>query len=277
MLHIREHGVGDYESLHDMDATDVGVLDDTDHECLREIGEYLAGTEAWERFAVWLLHKHFEPRAGEVFVEHSVPGEGRTETAPTLRTSFAQSGLHASGLRFEDVETGVGLVGLEFAELAEFGDVAPLNDGDGTVLASIADHLRAHGKLDRFGVKVIRNPLALSDGELLLETCDTATRIQHCEIAPRDSLPTDVSIIETTWRWRVTEAAARPVVMQECTAGCTPVGQGHDLAHQHTENAEGVVRPVVMQECTAGCTPVGEGHDLAHRHSQTDNQDDPIN
>jgi hypothetical protein len=258
-----------------MDATDVGVLDETDRECLREIGDYLATTEAWRRFAIWLLHKHFEPERDEVFVERAVLGEGRTETAPVTRSSFGPDGLHASGVRFDDTP-GFGLVGLEYTEPADFDGVAPLGSADETVLASIADHLRAHGKLDRFGVKVIRNPLGLGDGELLLETCDSTTRTQHCEIASRDALPGDVKIIETTWRWRVAEDATQPVTMQDCTAGCTPVGQGHDLAHDHTEGAEGLAKPVVMQDCTAGCTPVGEGHDLAHRHSQTDNQDDPI-
>ncbi len=61
MLQIRDHGVADYTGLLDMDATDVGVLGEDDRACLAELGEYLASTQAWQRFAVWLLHKHFEP------------------------------------------------------------------------------------------------------------------------------------------------------------------------------------------------------------------------
>ena len=49
--------------------------------------------------------------------------------------------------------------------------------------------------------------------------------------------------IETTWRWKL---------------------------------VQGQTRPVVMQDCTAGCVSVGEGHDLSHKHSQTDNDDNPI-
>jgi hypothetical protein len=48
----------DYAALNDMDLTDVGILDDSDRACLREIGEYLTTTNAWRRFAIWLLHKH---------------------------------------------------------------------------------------------------------------------------------------------------------------------------------------------------------------------------
>jgi len=43
-------------------------------------------------------------------------------------------------------------------------------------MAGIADRLRAHVKIDRFGVKVIRNPLGLSERDLLVETCDIANR-----------------------------------------------------------------------------------------------------
>ena len=71
-LNFRDHDVEDYVALKDMDNTDVGVLDDLDRACLREIGEYLVTTGAWQRYAMWLLHKHFEPAEGEVFVERAL-------------------------------------------------------------------------------------------------------------------------------------------------------------------------------------------------------------
>jgi hypothetical protein len=40
-----------------MDATNVGVLGEDDRACLKELGDYLATTDAWHRFAIWLLHK----------------------------------------------------------------------------------------------------------------------------------------------------------------------------------------------------------------------------
>ncbi len=34
------------------------------HVAVAILGEYLTSTDAWQRFAIWLLHKHFErPRA----------------------------------------------------------------------------------------------------------------------------------------------------------------------------------------------------------------------
>ena len=245
MLAIREHEVDDYAVLRDMDHTDVGVLDAADHACLRAVGAYLTASDAWRRFAMWLLHKHFQPLDGELFVERARSDGSGTETTPLRRSVFAADGLHASGLRFDAIaNSGVHLVGLEYAAPADFGDVAALSDRDEAVLAGLAELLASHGKLDRFGVKLIRNPLALSEDQLLLETCDLVTRIQYCDVSSRAAVPADRTIIETTWRWRLANGSPDHVVMQECTAGCTPA--------------------------------VGGGHVLAHRQSQFDNDDNPI-
>jgi hypothetical protein len=244
MLQVRDHGVHDYTALLDMDATDVGVLSEADRDCLRDLGEYLVSTQASQRFAMWLLHKHFEPGVGEVFVERAIREEGKTETTLADRSAFAENGLHATGIRFSTEEDAdLSVIGMEFAEPDDFGVTAPLSTDDETVLANIAERLRTRGKLDRFGVKLIRNPLGLADGELLLETYDSAERTLSCNVSLREAIPADLSVIETTWRWKL---------------------------------VQGQTRPVVMQDCTAGCVSVGEGHDLSHKHSQTDNDDNPI-
>jgi hypothetical protein len=244
MLRIRDHGVHDYMALLDMDATDVGALSEDDRDCLRELGEYLVTTEASQRFAMWLLHKHFEPGIGEVFVERAIREEGKTETTLVDRSAFADDGLHATGIRFSiEEDSDLSVIGMEFAEPDDFGVTAPLSTDDEAVLASIAARLRTRDKLDRFGVKLIRNPLGLTEGELFLETCDSAERTLFCDVSLREAIPADLSVIETTWRWKL---------------------------------VQGQTRPVVMQDCTAGCVSVGEGHDLSHKHSQTDNDDNPI-
>jgi hypothetical protein len=200
MLLMRDHGVADYTGLLDMDATDIGVLSEDDLACLDELGAYLAGTQAWQRFAVWLLHKHFEPADGEIFVERATP-DRELETTLVPRSMVSPQQVSASGIRFDaDVDSDVSVIALEFAEPADFGPTPPLSADDETVLAGIAQRLRAHDKIDRFGVKLIRNPLALSEDELLLETCDSAIRTLYCDISSRDAIPADLDIIETTWR-----------------------------------------------------------------------------
>ena len=90
MLMVWDHSVEDYAALFDMDATDVGVLSDDDRACLAELGERLIATDAWQRFGIWLLHKHFEPADGEVFVERVLPAWRKIETSPVHRSAFVE-------------------------------------------------------------------------------------------------------------------------------------------------------------------------------------------
>ena len=112
-------------------------------------------------------------------------------------------------------------------------------------MAGIADRLRAHGRIDRFGVKLIRNPLGLSERDLLVETCDTAYRTLRCDVIARDAASADLTFIETTWRWRLVEGETQPEVMQECSAGCVAVGESHDPRHRHagTDNDDNPIYP----------------------------------
>jgi hypothetical protein len=238
MLTMRDHDVEDYSELRDMDATDVGELADDDRACLDELGQYLVATDTWQRFGIWLLHKHFEPAPGEVFVERAIREPRGTETAPVPRSSFAEQGLSTTAIRFdESVGSGVGVVGMEFAEPAHFGEVSPLSDDDEAVLAGIAHRLQTHGKIERFGVRLIRNPLGLSEHELLSETSDSSRRTLRCIVTERDAMPAQTTI-ETNWRWRVVQGETAPMVMVACTVSCERVGEGHDFAHSHTAEDE---------------------------------------
>jgi hypothetical protein len=169
VLTLRDHNVADYATLRDMETTDVAVLDETDRTCLDELGRYLASTDAWRRFAIWLLHKHFEPTAGEVFAEGVMAAPRGTRT--TLLERRSAPDLSPTSLRFDpDVSSGVGVIGMEFAGPADFGSTASVGDGDEAVLTGIAGRLRAHGKTERFGVRLIRDPLGLAESEVLVET-----------------------------------------------------------------------------------------------------------
>jgi hypothetical protein len=231
MLVMRDHGVEDYVALRDMDATDVGQLREDDRACLEELGQYLVTTDAWQRFGIWLLHKHFNPESGEVFVEQIAHSPRGTKTSPIDRSAFGTQGLSATAIRFDDQADVAGVVGMEFAEPDDFGDTEPLSDDDETILAGIAKRLAAHDKTERFGVRLIRNPLGLSENELLHETSDSTDRAMNCTVGDRSEVLVEQNIIQTAWKWRVVHGGPETIVMQECTAGCVRVGEGHDIAH----------------------------------------------
>jgi hypothetical protein len=65
-------------------------------------------------------------------------------------------------MRFDpDVRSGVGVIGMEFADPADFGSTPPVSPDDEAVLEGIAERLCAQGKTERFGVRLIRDPLGL--------------------------------------------------------------------------------------------------------------------
>jgi hypothetical protein len=201
-----------------MNTTDVAELDEADQACLDELGQYLVSTDTWQRFAIWLLHKHFEPAAGEVFVERAVVALRGTET--TLVKRRCAQGLNMASMRFDpDVRSGVGVIGMEFADPADFGVTPSVNSGDETVVAGIAARLRANGRSERFGVRLIRTPLGLMENEVLVETCDVAHRTLRCTVAERDGVhPTDT--VATCWQWKPSLSKTRPRPTRDCFIKC---------------------------------------------------------
>jgi hypothetical protein len=214
VLTMRDHNVEDYATLRDMDTTDVAVLDEADRACLDELGHYLVSTDAWRRFSIWLLHKHFEPAAGEVFVESVTTAPRGTQTMPVKRCRA--QGLNATSMCFDpEVDSAVGVIGMEFADPADFGSTPSVSPDDETVLAGIAERLRANGKTERFGARLIRNPLGLSENEVLVETCDIARRTLHCSVGERDG-PRAGTTVETSWQWQPSGPNAKRYCVQIC-------------------------------------------------------------
>jgi hypothetical protein len=226
---MRDHNVEDYAALRDMDTTDVAALDEADGACLDQLGQYLVSTDGWQRFAIWLLHKHFEPAAGEVFAERVITAPRGTRTTPVERSG---QGLNATSMRFDpDVSSGVGVVAMEFSDRADFGSTSSVSRDDEAVLAGISERLQADGKTERFGVRLIRNPLGLGDHEVLLETCDITHRTLHCSVVERDG-DRAADAIETSWRWTPSLSKTRPRPIQKCASLCWPIDDYHFDGHQ---------------------------------------------
>jgi len=238
MLTLRTHNVADYTALRDMDATDVGELHEDDQDCLDELGQYLVSTDAWQRFAIWLLHSHFEPNPGEVFVERTIPYPPQTHTTPINRAAFSESGLNATAMRFDpDAGPGVHLIGLEFAGPADFGPVAPINPADEAVLAGVAQRLRALGKADRFGVRLIRDPLGLLPDQVLSETCDLAHRFLYCQAVDRHAEDTH-KMVETRWQYKPVYTSDGRVVAGNCVSFCKAFCRSEGIVGEPRHSAD---------------------------------------
>jgi hypothetical protein len=247
MITLRPHKPQDYAILPDMDATDVGVLTESDHACLDDLGNHLLRAGANDRFGATLLHSHFIPESGETLVE-AVDTEAQLLWLRPVRN--AASDLAAINVRFEDDETqsdDIRLVGLEFVPSENLDGVVPINELDRACLAELRSVLVRHGKTRRFGLRLFHEPLK-STGKILVESFDPSRRWLCCALAKpdEDSLK---RAIPTVFRWKraswdETGLFASQYCEQLCTAdqvcgaGDEPgthiiVQSGHNTQHIH--------------------------------------------
>jgi hypothetical protein len=141
--------------------------------------------------------------------------------------------LTATSFRFDpDASSGVGIVGMEFADPADFGSTPSVSPNDETVLAGLADRLRAQGKTERFGVRLIRDPLGLRQSEVLVETCDIANRTLRCGVGDRDGL--GANSVETSWRWTPSPGKTQPTPKMWCMNNCWFADDGNHWSYDHT-------------------------------------------
>jgi hypothetical protein len=242
MLTLRDHRVSDYEALLDMDTTDVRCLSNEDRLCLDALGQYLVDTETYDRFSIWLLHKHFHPRDGEVFCERVLLEERARLVVVTRPGDYEPESLTPTALRFDSDSSALSSVGMEFALRADLATTRALSESDEKVLSALRDILTRHGKVDRFGVRLIHDPLNLAADEVLVETCNLQRRLLRCDVAKRAALPTH-AIIETAWQWRPQRDALSPNML--CRSLCTQVClDNHDeRGHQASGHTAGYHSP----------------------------------
>ncbi len=216
MISIRPHSAEDYKLLPDIDAPGISSLAPDDERCLDEIGEYLISAGLNYRFGVPLLHSHFPIFDGELMVEIVDRERGCVRL---LTIEGAGDGLVVTNAQFVD-DKGISLTGLQYVERGALGDVPPLGPQDEKACRDIAAILGRHGKLGRFGLRLLHDPLALN-GRVLMETCDMENRVLTLRITPAEDLRFKKSV-PTVFEWEVAregEADDRTVRMY-CNRKC---------------------------------------------------------
>ena len=231
MLTLRRHRSHDYATLPDIDDTDAGVISLDDQVCLDEIGDYLLRAKVHSRFAVTLLHSHFPIDDDEILLEEAHDHE-RTITLQPVRDQPSRA--FATNVCFDDgVACGeeLRLIGLEFASSQTLAGVVPINDFDQDILLRVYGILLSHGKMKRFGVRLLHDPLNLG-GDMLLETCDPVHRVLTCRSETVVGL-VGVQSIPTVFRWEEAQVGSGDelVIGQECIQFCRTVQRCVRPAH----------------------------------------------
>jgi hypothetical protein len=219
MLNIRKHRFEDYARLPNIDAAGVGDLDQSDLACLDEVGDNLVAAGRHERLGLTLLHNHFPVGDDETLVEEI----DIVEKVLTLRPkrNSAQR-LTATSVCFEstDNQRADQLIGLEYAEITVLSGVKPFDATDREIITQIGRIILNHGKIRRFGIRLLHDPLNVADC-ILLETSDVTNRILTSrpmtvdEVALRESIPTVFS-----WRLLGEHGEADQVITQTCMQMC---------------------------------------------------------
>jgi hypothetical protein len=90
--------------------------------------------------------------------------------------------------------------------------------------------LERHGAASRFGVMLLHRHFALTDEEVLLETCDVVSRTLTSRPRTRDRF-LGGTVVETSWR------LDSPTLLQECQSTCfTPDTGGHQRDHSSSSS-----------------------------------------
>jgi hypothetical protein len=241
MIDIRAHTKTDYADLPDIDSPAMEALDDSDWECLDEIGGLLIAKGVNDRFGITLLHSHFPVSDSEIMVEEPRPGERAFTLRPVEDHAAGADDRVAINLEFGSGrdDRALPMIGLEFIRSEALNGIAPVSDSDARVLRDVREVLERRDRLRRFGVGLLHDAIGLKESEVLLETCDLSTRALNCIAAGREDKRVR-SGVETTWSWTApAEAEAMdPRAIRTCRRQCTAVRvcfKAEDGSHQSQE------------------------------------------
>lgn len=111
--------------------------------------------------------------------------------------------------------------------LPDIHEVEPFNEDDVACFEELRAVLMKHGKLTRFGVTLLHDHFPIAEDEILMESCDVATRtltiqpVAKAEYAKRTT-------VGTNWRLDANE------VRMGCTQVCLPGPDSHGTSHHYT-------------------------------------------
>jgi hypothetical protein len=240
MIQLRPHNSLDYVGLPDIDQTSAGVLSAEDYSCLGEVGYCLVEEHANERFGATLLHSHFPVRDDEILVEEAHANSQLIMLRPVARTCH---GLVATSVCFDEASDPFRLIGLEFTSEDALATIRSFGEDDRDVLTHLREILYRHGKVGRFGVRLLNDPLELG-GRVLLETCDPVGRVLSCRTTSEDD-PAFVEAIPTLFQWEAGWDNGNLTIGQGCMQFCKrvkrcalsrnghqPGSSSHDTSHE---------------------------------------------
>ena len=114
--------------------------------------------------------------------------------------------------------------------LPDIDNISELDETDSAALEEIRATLEKYGKLERFGVCLLHTHFAVSEDEVLVETCDPENReLLTRTVAKENQLAQN--IVETMWRFD------DPKLGRTCFRTCSANGPNGTHKNKHVQGA----------------------------------------
>ncbi len=197
-IRILPHSSNDYAML----PKRVRQISVKERECLDELGALLFEQGMQERFAISLLHRHFNYSDEELcFVTSNADRQSLT-VSPVKRDELEGHSITAISCRFVqgDESAPLKMIGLEYAPISDLGEVAPISESDTACLEGLYRILVRNNAVNTFGV-VLRHidPRFIENLEWM-ENSDHSIRTSVRTLMPPLEIPKE-DVSTSNWSW----------------------------------------------------------------------------
>lgn len=197
-IRIQPHSWLDYKML----PNRLGRVSEKERKCLDELGAILVEHRLNQRFAISLLHRHFEYSDEELCFVTSSPDRQCLTVSPARRSELEGQSITPISFRFvqDGEDDPLKLIGLEYAPVSDLGDTPPISEDDAACLEALHRVLVRHDAVNIFGV-VLRHITARSTENLeWLEDSFHATRISVRRLMNPSEIPKE-NVGTSNWAW----------------------------------------------------------------------------
>lgn len=197
-IRIQPHSGLDYKML----PNRLRKISGKDRECLDELGALLVEHGRNLRFAISILHRHFEYSDEELCFATSSPDRQSVIVSPARRNDLEGQSITPISFRFvPGGEDGpLKLIGLEYAPLSDLGDIPPISEDDTACFEAIHRVLVRHDAVNIFGV-VLRHIIPdITENLEWLEDSSHDTRISIRKLMNPSEIPKE-NVGTSNWAW----------------------------------------------------------------------------
>lgn len=220
-----------FQDLLDIDET-APFGENGDRACFDALEGSFRHHNMGDRFAVTLLHTHFEIQPDENLVEDYDSTHTKVVIHPTTAERCRRLGYVPCSWRLTIPHaSSTCLIPLQWAHSSTFNNSHPseLRSRDIAFAEAVAGVLLAHGKLNRFGLCFAKIDVALAEDECLLETANGASRELHLQPSRIDIAASEKNV-QTSWR--IMDLPEKLGGWFKCRIVCHGSSRGHDDVHR---------------------------------------------